>query len=127
MASSLDFDGGLTCAMETTDLDRSVAWYQDVLGFELLYRMDDIGWCELKTAVPGVNIGLSQVESPQVKGGVTPTFGVRDIDRARAELEAKGVRFDGETITIQDMVRLATVYDPDGNKLMFYQDLKAEG
>ena len=127
MPSSLDYDGGLTCAMEAADLDASIAWYRDVLGFELLYRMDDLGWCELKTAVAGVNVGLSQVETPQVKGGATPTFGVSDIDQARAALETKGVRFDGETITIKDMVRLATFFDPDGNKLMFYQDLQAQG
>ncbi|UCD76859.1 MAG: VOC family protein [Phycisphaerales bacterium] len=126
MATSLDYDGGLTCAMETADLERALAWYRDVLGFELLYRMDDLGWCELKTSVPGVNVGLSQVEAPQVKGGATLTFGVKDIDAARAQLEARQVRFDGETITIEKMVRLATFYDPDGNKLMLYQDLQAE-
>lgn len=124
MASPLGFDGGLTCALQVKDLAAAIGWYQDLLGFSLLYKMDEMGWCEMATAVDRVNVGLSQVESPEVKGGATLTFGVTDIDAARANLEGKNVRFDGETMTIPDMVKLATFYDPDGNKLMFYQDLQ---
>lgn len=127
MSASFQYDGGLTCAMETADLERSLAWYRDVLGFELLYKLDEMGWCELRTAVPGVNVGLSQVEAPRHGGGATLTFGVKDIDAARAMLEEQGVSFDGETRTIEGMVRLATFYDPDGNTLMFYQDLSGQG
>ena len=47
-----------------------------------------------------------------------------DIDAARSALESRDVRFDGDTMTIPDMVRLATFDDPDGNKLMLYQDLQ---
>lgn len=127
MASGVDFDGGLTCAMQCSDMKKSIAWYQDILGFKLLYQLDDMGWCELQTPVDKVAVGLSQVEKPEVKGGATLTFGTKDIDAARAALEAHKVRFDGETITIPDMVRLATFFDPDGNKLMFYQDLSKQG
>lgn len=119
----LGYDGGLTCALECADLDRSLAWYQEVLGFELLYRMDAMAWAELRTAVEGVQIGLGQVEEPHPRGGATLTWGVVDIDAARARLEEKDVRFDGETLTIPEMVRLATFFDPDGNKHMLYQDL----
>jgi hypothetical protein len=34
------------------------------------------------------------------------------------------VRFDGETRQVEDMVRLATFYDPDGNVLMLAQQLR---
>jgi hypothetical protein len=33
------------------------------------------------------------------------------------------VRFDGETITIPEMVRLCTFFDVDGNTFMLYQSL----
>jgi predicted enzyme related to lactoylglutathione lyase len=126
MTSNLGFDGGLTCAMQCADLDKAVAWYQDKLGFTQLYKIDDMGWCELQSPVARVNIGLSQVEKPAVKGGTTLTFGVSDIDSSRATLEAAGVSFDGDTMTIPEMVKLATFYDPDGNKLMLYQDLSGQ-
>ena len=124
MASSLGYDGGLTCALNVTDLDKSLTWYQDVLDFKLLYKMNEMGWCELATSVERVNVGLSQVEQAGGKGGATLTFGVTDIDAARQQLEAKDVRFDGPTQTIEGMIKLATFYDPDGNALMLYQDLQ---
>jgi len=106
-----------------TDLDRSIAWYRDVLGFELLYKAEQIAWCELKTSVARVNIGLSEVEEAGGKGGATLTFGVADIEAAQAEIEAKSVRQDGPIRDIPNMVRLLTFYDPDDNALMFYQVL----
>ena len=50
-------------------------------------------------------------------------FGVVDIDVARAELEGKGVRFDGDTIELPGMVKLASFFDPDGNRYMLAQSL----
>jgi predicted enzyme related to lactoylglutathione lyase len=124
MASPLNFDGGLTCALKVSDLEKSIRWYQDALGFQLLYKLEEMGWCELRTETEGVNVGLSQVEKAGGDGGAVLTFGVKDIDSARKQLEAKDVRFDGETQTIPDMVKLATFFDPDGNALMLYQDLQ---
>ena len=121
--SELGFDGGLTCALQVASLDRAVDWYQDVLGFKLVYRIDEMAWCELKTEVPGVNVGLSQVETVESGGGATLTFGVKDVDTARKKLEEHDVPFDGDTVTIDGMVKLATFFDPDGNTLMFYEDL----
>ena len=69
-------------------------------------------------------------------GTITLSSSVRDLDagirrprhrRARAELEAKGVRFDGDTVEVPGMVKLATFFDPDGNRYMFAQSLTKEG
>ena len=124
MASTIGYDGGLTCALKVRSLAESKAWYQDVLGFKFVYQIDEMGWCELATEVPGVNVGLSEVENPDVKGGATMTFGVRNIESARKQLEAKKVRFDAPTQVIEGMVKLATFFDPDGNTLMLYEDLQ---
>ena len=122
-AEEIGYNGGLTCTLGVTDLKKSVAWFQDVLGFNLEYLLEDMGWCEMKSPTAGVWLGLSQVEEMKTGGGSTLVFGVADIDHARAELEKKSVRFDGETITIPDMVRLCTFFDDDGNTCMFYQSL----
>jgi catechol 2,3-dioxygenase-like lactoylglutathione lyase family enzyme len=123
-AAGLDmgYNGGLTIAFQVKDLARSLDWYQNVLGFKLVYHLEEMGWCELSSSVAGVSIGLSQVATMK-PGGPTPTFGVNDIDRARSLLEGKNVRFDGETIEIPEMVKLATFFDPDGNSLMLFQSL----
>lgn len=126
MPGSLGLTGSLVCAMPCRDLDSAIDWYTSTLGFSLLFRADEMGWCELTTPVADVNLGLSQVESPDVTGGATLTFGVNNIAAARAALEAKGVRFDGDTMTIPGMVSLATFFDPDGNKLMLFQNLSGQ-
>ena len=120
MSTPIAYDGGLTVSMSVSDLDRAIDWYQRVLGFELEYRMDDIGWCELISPVAKVKVGLSVVETPN-PGGATPTFGVEDIESAKSSLEAAKVRIDGDIITIENMVRFMTFYDADDNALMFYQ------
>lgn len=121
--AALGYDGGLTCAINVTDLDAGIAWYQDVLGMTLLYRVDEIAWCEFESPVARVNIGLAQTETVVQGGGATLTFGVADIEAAKAVLDAAGVRQDGAIQDIPGMVRLLTFYDPDGNALMLYQDL----
>ena len=42
------------------------------------------------------------------------------MDAARAELEAKGVQFDGETI-VTGVCKQAWFRDPDGNRLMLHR------
>jgi predicted enzyme related to lactoylglutathione lyase len=126
MPSPLNYDGGLTISIQVSDFDRSIAWYRDVLGFTMLYKIDDMQWAELATETARVNVGLSAVEKPKVGAGPVPTFGVKDIAAARKRLEGQKVRFDGETQTIPGMVSLATFFDPDGNALMLFQDLQGK-
>jgi catechol 2,3-dioxygenase-like lactoylglutathione lyase family enzyme len=121
---AIDYDGGLTCALSVSDIDRSIAWYRDVLGFDLLYKVDAMAWCELATGVERVNIGLGENLERTGRGGATLTFGVKDMDAAKAAILAKGVRLDGDVTEVPDMVRLLTFFDPDDNALMFYQNLQ---
>tara|TARA_R110002073_G_scaffold118918_1_gene258298 strand:+ start:144874 stop:145254 length:381 start_codon:yes stop_codon:yes gene_type:complete len=122
MHTTLPYNRELTLAISASDMNASIKWYSEVLGFELLYKLDDIGWAEMKSPVPGVNVGVSQVEQVKI-GGATPTFGVSDIQSARSTLESRDVRFDGDTIEIDGLVKLATFFDPDGNSLMFAESL----
>jgi catechol 2,3-dioxygenase-like lactoylglutathione lyase family enzyme len=113
----IDYAEHLTISFGVSSIDRAIEWYRDLLGFELLYKLDDLGWCEMKTHWKGISIGFG--ESEEVKaGGTVPVFGVKDIEAARTHLESNGVRFDGETRVIPDMVKLATFYDLDGNPWM---------
>lgn len=117
------YRGDITLSCSVTDLDRSIAWFREMLGFEVVFRVDEAGWAEVSSPTQGVTIGLGQNERVDGRGGTTPVFGVENIVVARSELERKGVRFDGETMEIPGMVRLATFFDPDGNSYMFSQSL----
>lgn len=116
---ALTIGSELTCSMGVTDMTAAIGWYERVMQCKLLYRADEIGWCELATPMAGVNIGLSQVESVVQGGGATNVFEVADIDEAKAHLDAEGVRQDGDIQHIPGLVKLITFYDPDGNAFMF--------
>jgi predicted enzyme related to lactoylglutathione lyase len=119
----IEYDGRAVCALDVSDLERAVQWYEQALGFQVVHRLESWGWAELSTPLPGISIGLGQVEDPMTDGGVVVTFGVHDIEKSRAHLESLDTRFDGETRQIADEVRLATFYDPDGNTFMLAQRL----
>ncbi|MEM7217421.1 MAG: VOC family protein [Pseudomonadota bacterium] len=118
-----DFKGDITLASSVTNLDESIAWFQEVLGLELLFRADEAGWAEMTTPTADVTLGLGVNETVSGAGGTTPVFGVVDIVAARTELEGKGVSFDGDTQTIPGLVKLATFFDPDGNSYMLAESL----
>ncbi len=119
----IGFDGGLTCVIAVSDLSTAKSWYQDVLGFEFLFELPDQQFCELASPVDRVTVGLSQVSDFKTGSGTRLTFGVRDIEVARARLERRGVRFDGPTEEIPGIVKLASLFDPDNNRLMLYESL----
>lgn len=116
-----EYGSTVTISTNVSDMSKSIDWFKKALGFELIYRLDDFGWCELATPIKGVSIGLSQSDEP--KGGTAPFFSVVDIDAARAHLESAGALFDGETNTIEGMVKLASFKDPDGNSFGLAQSL----
>lgn len=124
--SVVTLDDQITLALSVTDRHASAKWYADMLGFSLRYHIDEAGWSELETNTKGVVLGLGE-QSEANPGNAVPVFGVADLAVARTALETAGVRFDGETQTMEGMVSLATFYDPDNNALMLAQDLSAQG
>src|SRR5262245_21025327 len=102
------------------DLDASIRFYRDVLGFALIHRIDrEI----VHLSGAGMIIGLRQrdlavpvTESPHVHIGLTVT----DIDEVRSVLEARGISFLGETVDA-GMAKLTFSNDPDGTPLYLCQ------
>ena len=119
---TISVDNTITLALSVKDRHASAAWYEEHLGFKMLYHMDEAGWSEMSTNTEGVTLGLGDQAEP-APGNSVPVFGIADIASARAALEEAGVKFDGDTETIEGMVSIATFYDPDGNALMLAQDL----
>ena len=122
----VSLENTITLAMSVRDRHASADWYSAKLGFELIHHIDEAGWSEMRTKTDGVTLGLGEQAEP-APGNTVPVFGVADIKTARGALEADGVKFDGETETVEGMVSTATFYDPDGNALMLAQDLTGSG
>jgi len=79
------YNGTITLSSSVKDLDTSIAWFEDVLGFEEVFKVAEAGWAEVSTPAEGVSIGLDQTDADAgASGGSIPVFGVVDIDAARA-------------------------------------------
>ena len=120
----IEWAGESTAALAVSDYARGLAWYRDVLGLNVVFELESWGWAQLQSPVDGLLIGIGQSEEVKTGGGATLTFTVKDIEAARSYLEGEGVAFDGEISQVEDMVRLTTFYDPDGNALMLAQQLQ---
>ncbi len=112
MITSLDFVG-----VASTDPDRTMAFYVDTLGLRKDDKSDYEFWAgETCFAVwEPSRMGMEFV--PQ--RNAHPAFHVEDVEAARAELEAKGVEFFGETFDT-GVCKMAFLRDPDGNDLMLH-------
>lgn len=116
-ATSVDYVGTLLVQLRVSDLERSVAFYRDILGLKLKERNDALKWVKFYTGIEGVSIGIGEGPDVQGSGTTSINLGVASVDRARSWLESKGVTFTGETITISGVVKLADLTDPDGNHI----------
>lgn len=125
MSDNLFSKPELTVAYQVKDRKASVAWYSKIFGFELMYDVEEQGWCEMTSAVNGVSVGFSEVEDPKVEGGATLTWGTTNVDGAVAFLEANGVVMDGPVQELPGLVKLAFFKDPDGNHLMLAESLSS--
>lgn len=121
---TININKELTLALSVRNRSESSAWFQKHLGFKETISIDEAGWTEMDTNIPGVTIGLGDTEEVS-PGNCVPVFGVDNVKLSRASLEAQSVRFDGETMTMEGMVSIATFYDPDGNAMMIAEDLSS--
>lgn len=99
----------------TSDMDRAVKFYQQVLGLPLS-RREDSRWAEFDAG--GIRFALhGAVEGHPVETGGTVMFRVDDLDAARAALEARGVAFEDDLGEVEGFARFASFHDPDGNRI----------
>jgi catechol 2,3-dioxygenase-like lactoylglutathione lyase family enzyme len=102
-----------------TDLDRSVEFYAETLGLDRLNQEDD--WAELEANGLRVGLNARSEESPGGEGGGVLAFQPDDeLEDVVAELEDKGVEFDGG-VSEHPWGRVAAFHDPDGNALQLYE------
>jgi catechol 2,3-dioxygenase-like lactoylglutathione lyase family enzyme len=100
------------------DFDAGRAFYTGKLGFTERYVDAEGRWAKLER--DGMEIGLAEGE-PQEESGVAHVD-VDDVKAVAEELRNEGVEV-GVVVELHDEMRLLDVFDPDGNRLQFAQEL----
>ena len=103
----------------TQDIARAKQFYVEMLGLEV----ETEGGSDMELRCGQVTLDIFDPSSIGQPFAVSPAglaLRVPDVDAARAELEAKGVAFDGETI-VTGVCKQAWFKDPDGNSLMLHR------
>jgi catechol 2,3-dioxygenase-like lactoylglutathione lyase family enzyme len=105
--------------VSVTDVDRSVAFYRDVLGIPFLFRVP--GQPMAFFDCDGVRLYLGVPESEEYRARGMLYFSVDDIESAHRVLTERGVSFrDGPHVvhrTEGSELHMAFFADPDGNNL----------
>jgi catechol 2,3-dioxygenase-like lactoylglutathione lyase family enzyme len=110
-------------AVFTQDMERAKQFYGETLGLEMESEGEEdtefrCGQVTLDVFDPS-SVGQTFAPSP---AGVA--LRVHDVDAVRAQLEAKGVEFDGETL-VTAVCKMAFFRDPDGNALILHRRFDA--
>jgi catechol 2,3-dioxygenase-like lactoylglutathione lyase family enzyme len=103
---------------QVRDLEAARAFYTGKLGFTETYVDSEGNWSKLERG--GMEIGLAEGE-PQEDGGVAHVD-VGDVKKVADELRNEGVEV-GVVFELHGEMRLLDVFDPDGNRLQFAQEL----
>jgi catechol 2,3-dioxygenase-like lactoylglutathione lyase family enzyme len=107
----------------TQDIARAKHFYSEVLGLEL----ETEGASDMEFRCGQVTLDIFDPSSIGQQFAPSPAglaLRVPDVDAARAELESKGVEFDGDTITTS-VCKQAWFKDPDGNAIMLHRRFDA--
>jgi lactoylglutathione lyase len=97
------------------DMQRSVAFYRDILGLPL--QMESPGWSQFDLG-NGVTLGLHPARGlqPEPVSGWTPGFKVDDVRAARERVVSAGAEISSDFHDIPGGVVLEFA-DPDGNRI----------
>jgi catechol 2,3-dioxygenase-like lactoylglutathione lyase family enzyme len=111
--------------VSVTDVDRSVAFYRDVLGIPFLFRVP--GQPMAFFDCDGVRLYLGVPESEDFRSRGVLYFTVKDIAEAHRALVDRGITFRDEPHLVHRTedgeLQMAFFTDPDGNSLALMSDV----
>ena len=107
-------------ALPTQDFDRAVEFYGNVLGLPESKRWGNMPGVEFETGNLTIAVMQSDAFGQEFKAHSHPVeFHVDDFETAKAELESRGVEFEGGTLD-SGVCYQAFFADPDGNSLAIH-------
>jgi len=107
-------------SLPTRDLERAMRFYGETLGLRCSVHIEGRPFAEFETG--NLTLGVIVPEAMGLPYATNPNhfaLHVEDVAATRAELEGRGVVFEGE-IFDTGVCHMAFFADPDGNKLMLH-------
>ena len=128
MTSAQHIPGVGTVYLAVSDLDRALAFYRDVLGFEV--RTDtEFGegfrWVEVAPAGAYTVIALVKPSGPDDRqpGGSAPFgFDTANLAAAMSEFGSRGLEFEDVMDGDGQVPPMAYFRDPDGNRILLVEE-----
>jgi predicted enzyme related to lactoylglutathione lyase len=121
MATSTELVTGVDFVpFSTQDLDRAMEFYGAKLGLPRSVYVPERNYAEFETG--NVTLSIVDGEAMGIGHNVNRTamaLHVDDVAAARAELEERGVQFQGDVLDT-GVCHMAFFADPDGNALMLH-------
>jgi predicted enzyme related to lactoylglutathione lyase len=113
--------------VSVADVDRSIAFYRDVLGVPFLFRVPGQPMAFFDCG--GVRLYLGVPETAEFRSSPLLYFTVEDVDAAYEALRERGVSFLGAPHAVHrtetSELRMAFFADPDGNHLALMAETPA--
>jgi catechol 2,3-dioxygenase-like lactoylglutathione lyase family enzyme len=114
-------------AVPTRDYEKAAEFYGDVLGLEFGKRWGNMPAGEFETGNLTIAVMQPDAFGLEFNPNVFPIeLHVEDFEGAKAELESRGVEFEGETID-SGVCWQAFFSDPDGNALAIHHRYAPKG
>ncbi|MDY0303280.1 MAG: VOC family protein [Sphaerochaeta sp.] len=112
----------LWTTIEVADLEESVRFYEQIVGLHVAWRVEGT-----PTSIAFMGDGETKVElichegaTPQSVGeGISIGFGVDDLDKKMADLEAMGIAIHSGPFKPNPTIRFCYVLDPNGVRIQF--------
>ena len=127
MSQHLHLDSIGQIHLTVEDIDRAVAFYRDVLGMKLLFRVPGQEMAFFDCG--GIRLYLGKPESPEFRSSPLIYYKVDSLEEACATLEARGVTFQHPPHVVHktetDELWMASFKDSENNSLLLMSEVAA--
>jgi lactoylglutathione lyase len=112
----------LWCTVRVKDLERSVKFYEDVVGLKVVHRLPGPHGDIVFLGAGGETLlELMGGRSKNVDEDISIGFSTGDLDALTKELHARGVKIHSGPFSPAPGVHFLFVQDPDGLKVQFVE------
>jgi predicted enzyme related to lactoylglutathione lyase len=107
-------------SVPTQNIEQAVNFYGEVLGLRRSVHRPESGFAEFEPGDVTFSVYMPEKMGMEFHANTNPyALQVADVAAARAELESRGVQFQGDILDT-GVCHMAFFADPDGNPLMLH-------